>query len=84
MGVIDRVFVFAIGTTGNAILFMFHSRVLLELVGFVNGRGEGPATDAINLLPTTVQIAIGIIQVVLVAYLLGAFAEERTVTRRPA
>ena len=82
MSVIQRALVFSIGTGSNAILFLFHSRVILEIVGIANSFGDGPATPAINLVPQAILVAIGIIQVVLVAYLLGAFGQQRTAQRR--
>lgn len=84
MSVIQRGIVFAFITFSNAILFLFHSRVILEIVRVANEMGEGPATGAINLIPQAIMIGIAIIQVAAIAYFLGAFSEERTVTRRPA
>ena len=84
MSVIQRGLVFSVGTGSNAILFLFHSRVVLEVVSIANSFPDGPATSAINLVPQAILIAIGIIQVVLVAYLLGAFGQQRTAQRRPA
>jgi len=83
MSVLNRALVFVSGTVGNAVLFLFHSRVLLEVVATANALSTGPGTAAIELLPTAVMIAIGGIQVILIAYLLGAFSEQRTATRRP-
>lgn len=84
MGVIQRGVVFFAGTTGNTILFLFHTRVVLVLLD--HGRdiaGTGPATGALNLLPGAMQLAIGGIQVVLIAYLLGGLGQEKSTGRRP-
>lgn len=84
MSVITRGIVFAIGTTANAILFLFHSRVLLEVLAIGEEvAGTGPATGAFNLLPMAMQLAMGGLQVGLILYFIGGLGEERTATRRP-
>lgn len=85
MGVIKRGVVFSIGTVSNAILFLFHSRVILEVVsvaGDLNAKA-GPASGAFDLLPTAIQLGIGGIQIGLILYLLGGLGEERARSRRP-
>lgn len=83
MGIVRRGIVFMFGTFTNAILFLFHSRVVLEVVETANSFGQGPASGAINLLPDVMQLAIGAIQVILIIYLLGGLGEERAANRRP-
>lgn len=84
MGIIQRGIVFAIGTTSNAILFLFHSRVILEVIAVGKEvAGKGPATDAMNLLPMGIQLAIGGLQVGLILYLIGGLGKERSAARRP-
>lgn len=84
MSVVRRGVVFFGGTIANAILFIFHSRVLLSVTDIANSFPSGPATPAIELLPQAVMGAILIIQVGLIAYFLGAFGEQRTATQGPA
>lgn len=84
MSLINRAVIFSIGTISNAVLFIILSRVVL----LINDTGaqltaQGPATDAITLVPTAMMLAIGMIQLGLVAYLLGGLSEERTVARGP-
>lgn len=84
MGLIQRFKVFAIGTTANAILFLFLSRALLPLLA--KGEeiaGTGPATSAMNLLPVTIQLAIGALQLGLIVYFVAGIGEQRTADRRP-
>lgn len=84
MGVIGRGLVFFAGTTANAILFLFHSRVLLEILAIANQiAGTGPATGALNTLSVAMQLSMGILQIGLILYLVGGIGEERTATRRP-
>jgi len=83
MGVIQRSIVFFALTFSNAILFLFHSRVLLEIVSIANSFASGPGTSAINLLPVALQLAMGGIQLVAIVYLLGGLSEERAAQRRP-
>lgn len=83
MGIVGRGIVFTIGTFSNAILFLFHSRVVLEIVDISNNFASGPATSAINLLPAAMQLAIGGIQLILIVYFLGGLGEERAARRRP-
>jgi len=84
MSVIKRGIVFSVGTVANAILFLFHSRVLMEVLSV--GRdvaGTGPATPAFDLLPVAMQLAMGGLQIGLILYLIGALGQERSATRRP-
>ena len=84
MGVVERSFVFLAITGGNAILFLFHSRVLLEVLAVGNEiAGTGPATDALNLLPQAMQLAMGGIQLIAIVYLLGGLGSQRSSERRP-
>ena len=83
MSVIGRGVVFTIGTFSNAILFLFHSRVVMEIVAIAGMFASGPATGAINLLPDVIMLAIGGLQVGLIVYFLGGLGEERTTSRRP-
>lgn len=84
MGVIGRGIVFVAGTVANAILFLFHSRVLLEVLAIADQiAGTGPATGALNTLPLAMQLAMGIFEIGLILYLVGGLGEERTATRRP-
>lgn len=82
--IISRGIVFFGGTLANAVLFLFHSRVVLEIMDVADGFAQGPATPAINMLPDVIMLAIAGIQLGLVAYFLGGLGEERTVTRGPA
>jgi len=84
MSVFRRAVIFTIGTVANAILFLFHSRVLLEVLA--EGRaisGTGPATGALELLPVAMQLAMGVLQIGLIVYLLGGLGQERSSQRRP-
>jgi hypothetical protein len=83
MSVIRRGVVFTVGTVSNAILFLFHSRVLLEVVSISNQFASGPATSAINLLPVAMQLAMGGLQVGLILYFIGGIGQERAESRRP-
>lgn len=84
MGVIQRGIIFIVGTISNGILFLFHSRVILEILSVAEQlAGSGPATSALNLLPAAIQLAIGGLQIGLVVYLLVGLGEERTANRRP-
>jgi hypothetical protein len=83
MSVIQRGIIFTFGTISNAILFLFHSRVIMEIVDVANGFADGPAMGAINLLPAAIQLAIGGIQIGLILYFIGGLGQERTADRRP-
>lgn len=84
MGVVSRGIVFSIGTVSNAILFLFHSRVLLPLLDTGNDIvGTGPATGALTLLPAAMQLGMGILQIGLIVYFVGGIGEERSSSRRP-
>lgn len=84
MGLVQRGVVFMIGTIGNGILFLFHSRVLLEILSIGNDiAGTGPATGALTMLPAAMQLAIGGLQIIFIVYLLGGLGEERSQSRRP-
>jgi hypothetical protein len=84
MSVLRRGVIFTIGTVSNAILFIFHSRVLLEVLAQGNEiAGTGPATGAMELLPVAMQLAMGILQIGLIVYLLGGLGEERAAQQRP-
>jgi len=84
MSVVQRGIVFFGGTLANAVLFVFHSRVLLTITSTANNLAAGPATPAINLLPQAVMGAILVIQVGLIAYFLAAFDQQRAVSQGPA
>ncbi len=80
--IIKRGIVFSIGTVSNAVLFLFHSRVVLELLSVAESiGGTGPATDALNLLPVALQLAMGGLQIGLVLYFVGGIGEERAAGR---
>jgi len=83
MSLLRRAFVFSFGTVSNAILFIFHSRVVLSVMDVAGDFPTGPATDAINLLPTAIMLAIGVIQIALVFYFIAGLQRQRTVQRRP-
>jgi hypothetical protein len=84
MSLINRGVVFVIGTISNAVLFIFFSRVYLPLQETgLELAGSGPGTAAINLIPTAIVLAIGLLQIGLVVYLLGGLGQERTVARGP-
>lgn len=84
MSVIQRGIVFSIGTVANAVIFIFHSRVVLEIIAIgTNVAGTGPATSAFNLLPMAMQLAMGGLQLGLILYFLGGLGQERTITRGP-
>lgn len=83
MSIMQRGVIFAFGTVSNAILFVFHSRVILTILDMATNFGTGPATDALNLIPTVMPLAIGGIQAILVVYLLGGLQDQRSVQRRP-
>lgn len=84
MGLMQRGVVFAIGTFSNAVLFLFLSRALLPLLETGQSiAGDGPATAALNNLPIAIQLAMGLLQLGLIAYLLGGLGEERASQRRP-
>jgi len=85
MGVIKRGIVFSIGTVSNAILFLFHSRVLLEILAVAKDLGgyAGPASGAFDLLPTAIQLALGALQLGLILYFVGGIGEEKATARRP-
>lgn len=83
MSVLRRGLVFIAGTIGNAILFLVYSRGVLEVLSIAEQFPDGPATDALNLLPPAMQLAIGAIQIILIVYLVGGLQDQRTVQRRP-
>jgi hypothetical protein len=83
MGIIGRGIVFVVGTISNAILFLFHSRVILEVLSVADDFASGPADGAFAILPVAIQLAIGGIQVGLVLYFIGGLGQERTADRRP-
>jgi len=84
VSVLQRGIVFTIGTFSNAILFLFHSRVILEIIATAEELfGTGPATPALNLLPMAIQLAIGGLQLGLILYFIGGLGEERASDRRP-
>lgn len=84
MGVIGRAIIFCAGTTTNAILFLFHSRVVLEVLAVAEQiAGTGPATTALNTLPVALQLTMGGLQIGLIVFLLGGLGQEKTTTRRP-
>ena len=85
MGVIKRGIVFSVGTVSNAILFLFHSRVILEVLSVAGDLGAraGPASGAFDLLPTAIQLAIGGFQLGLILYFIGGLGQERAASRRP-
>lgn len=85
MGLLQRGIIFFAGTVANGILFVFHSRVLLEVLAMgqaITG-GSGPATGALNLLPTVMQLVIGGFQLGLIFYLLGGLGQQKTTAERP-
>ncbi len=82
MGIIQRGIIFSGGTLANAVLFLFHSRVVLEVQSVAQTFPTGPATPAINMLPDAIMLAIGALQLGLIAYFLGGLGEERSTIRR--
>jgi len=82
MGILRRLPVFALLVVTDAILFIFHSRVVLTIVDIANSFASGPATGAINLLPDVLQLVMGVILLGAFAYLLGGIGEERAAARR--
>lgn len=85
MGLIQRGVIFFGGTISNAVLFVALSRIIMPY--FADG-GEfytagGPASDALSLLPTAMQLVIGAFQVGLILYFVAGIGEERTADRRP-
>lgn len=83
MSIIKRGVIFTVGTVSNAILFLFHSRVVLEVLDVATAFPAGPATDALNLIPSAIQLAIGGLQLGLILYFIGGLSQERTASRRP-
>lgn len=85
MGIIGRGIIFSIGTFSNAMIFLFHSRVILEILAVAKDLGmyAGPASGAFDLLPLAIQLAIGGFQVGLILFFLGGLGEERAARRRP-
>lgn len=83
MSVIQRGIIFSIGTVANVILFLFHSRVVLEIVGIANQFPSGPATPAIESIPMGMQLAMGGLQIGLVVYLVGGLGSQRSVDEVP-
>lgn len=83
MGIISRLPIFMGLVVMDAILFLFHSRVLLRILDTGESiAGTGPATSAMNLLPAAMQLVMGLILVGAFGYLLGGITSERTATRR--
>jgi len=80
MGVIQRGVIFLAGTIANGILFIFLSRVVLPIVNY---GPTGPATQAMQLLPVAIQLAIGGLEVGLIFYFISGLGEERAAQRRP-
>lgn len=83
MSLTSRGKVFFALTLVNAVLFLFYSRVVLTVTGFVNSFGTGPATSAIDMIPQAVVVSMLVIQAGAVAYFLGAFGQQRRAQRRP-
>jgi hypothetical protein len=83
MGILTRGIVFTVGTISNAMLFLFHSRVVLEILSVAESFPSGPASSAFNILPMAIQLAIGGLQVGLILYFIGGLGQERTAERRP-
>lgn len=84
MGLIQRGVIFITGTIANSILFLFLTRVLLPLLA--EGReiaGTGPATPALQMLPTVFQLTIGAFQLGLIAYFVLGIGQERSQTTAP-
>lgn len=83
MGIISRLPIFMGLVVTDAILFLFHSRVLLRVIETGESiAGTGPATSAINLLPAVMQLVMGLILVGAFGYLLGGITSQRTARRR--
>lgn len=83
MGIVSRLPIFFGLVVTDAVLFLFHSRVLLRVIETGEAiAGTGPATGAINLLPAAMQLVMGIILVGAFGYLLGGISSERTAARR--
>jgi len=82
MGVIQRGIIFSGGTMANAVLFLFHSRVVLEVQDVSQTFPSGPATPAINMLPDVIMLAIGALQLGLIVYFLGGLGQERSTVQR--
>ncbi len=84
MRVLNRGVVFTIGTISNAIVFLFHSRVLMEVLDVAKdfGWSGGPATGALQLLPVAMQLAMGVFQLGLILYFLGGLGQERASATR--
>jgi len=80
MGVIQRGVIFLAGTIANGILFIFLSRVVLPIVNY---GPTGPATQAMQLLPVAIQLAIGGLEVGFIFYFISGLGEERAAQRRP-
>lgn len=81
--IIKRGVVFTVGTVSNAILFLFHSRVILEVLAVADNMASGPASTAFNILPVAMQLAMGGLQIGLILYFIGGLGQERTAERRP-
>lgn len=82
MGLIKRGLVFSIITGGNAILFLFYSRVYLRIKDLATQFPAGPATPAINLIPDAIMLAIAAIQVGVTLYFVFGLQSERARSRR--
>jgi len=78
MGVIQRGIIFSGGTIACAVLFLFHSRVVLKIQDVAQTFPSGPATPAINMLPDAIMLAIGALQLGLIVYFLGGLGQERS------
>lgn len=84
MGLIQRGVIFFAGTIANAVLFVVLSRIIIPYFsdGSAFGIPPGPATDALNLLPTALQLVIGALQLGFILYFIGGLGEERSAARR--
>lgn len=85
MGLIQRGVIFFAGTISNAVLFVVLARIVVPYFsdGSAFGVPAGPATDALTLLPTALQLVIGALQLGLILYFVGGLGEERAARRRP-
>lgn len=82
MGIIQRGIIFSGGILAVAVLFLFYSRVVLEIMSVADSFPAGPATPAINMLPDVIMLAIGALLLGFIVYFLGGLGEERSTTRR--
>lgn len=84
MGVISRGIIFFAGTISNAIIFIFMTRIILPIINMgQNIAGTGPASGALQLLPTVMMLTIGIFELGLIMYFIGGLGQEKTAVRRP-